>query len=154
MSTCTGRIGQDAGEMMMQRAALIVGIGGAVIVVTAILVHMVVMSVSSGAGAGHVGSDVLFAGHDVLKVEADQRHDAGQLGDHIEAQQPAAKSALDVQRHHPNGLIRLQEYQVRAPEMVAEKSHRTSNRWGPVCDGSAPRHGQAWIRSPASAPMS
>jgi hypothetical protein len=89
-------MGQKACEMMMQRAALIAGISGAVVVVAAASVHMVVMDVASGAGVGDIGSHVFLIRYQVLEMHTDQRHDAGQLGNQKQPQKPAANSALDA----------------------------------------------------------
>lgn len=85
----------------MQSAALIVGIGGAMIVAAAALVS-VVMGVTSDAGARGV---VLLARHDMLEVDTDQRNDTRKLGNQKQPQKQAAKSAPhDAQRYHLIGL--------------------------------------------------
>ena len=64
----------------MQGAALIVGVGGTMIVVATTVVDMMVVGVIRDAGAGDIFGDVLFARDDVLEVDADQRHNACDLG--------------------------------------------------------------------------
>ena len=89
----------------MQSAALIVGIGGAMIVAAAALVTVVVMGVTNDAGARGVVCDVLLARHDMLEVGTDQRNDTRELGNQKQPQQQVAKSALhDAQRYHLIGL--------------------------------------------------
>jgi hypothetical protein len=77
-----GRMRQNASEMMMQGTALIVGIGGAMImiVVAASAVDVVMVSVTSNPGAIDVVRDVLFACHGMLEMDTDQRHDTRKLG--------------------------------------------------------------------------
>lgn len=79
----------------MDGAALIVGIGGAVIVISAALVEVMMVGGLGDAGTGVIGKVLLGRG-DVLKVNGDQRRDTGQLGDQKEAQQPASEVALDA----------------------------------------------------------
>jgi hypothetical protein len=95
----------DAREMMMQGATLIVGIGGAMVVVPAPLVCMMMMSVIGRVGTGSVIRNVLFACRDMLEMDDDQRHDTGELGNQEKPQNPPAKSALDVQRSHLIDLV-------------------------------------------------
>jgi hypothetical protein len=98
---------------MMQSAALIVGIGGAMIVAVAALVSVVVVGVTSDAGAHGVIRDVLVARHDVLEMDADQRNDTRKLGTQKQPQKQVAKSALhDAQRYH---LIGLATRRISAP---------------------------------------
>ena len=93
----------------MQSAALIVGIGGAIIVVAAASVSVVV-GVTSDAGARGVG---LFARHDMLEMGTDQRNDTRKLGNQKQPQKQVAKSALhDAQRYH---LIGLATRRISAP---------------------------------------
>jgi hypothetical protein len=88
-----GRMRQNAGEMMMQGAALIVGIGGAmiVLVVTASAVDVVMMSVTSNTGAVDVVRDILFACHGMLEMDAGQRRDTRKLGYKEQPENPPAK---------------------------------------------------------------
>jgi hypothetical protein len=95
---------------MMQSAALIVGIGGAMIVAAAALVSVAMVGVTSDAGARGVG---LFARHDMLEVGTDQRNDTRKLGNQKQPQKQAAKSAPhDAQRYH---LIGLATRRISAP---------------------------------------
>jgi hypothetical protein len=84
---------QNAGEMMMHGAALIVGIGGAVIVMlmAASAVDVVVMSVTSNPGAIDVVRDVLFACHGMLEMDAEQWHDTRKLSYQEQPESPPAK---------------------------------------------------------------
>ena len=96
----------------MQSAALIVGIGGAIIVVAAASVSVVV-GVTSDAGARGVVRDVLLARHDMLEMGTDQRNDTRKLGTQKQPQKQVAKSALhDAQRYH---LIGLATRRISAP---------------------------------------
>ena len=91
----------------MQSAALIVGIGGAIIVVAAASVSVVV-GVTSDAGARGV-----VRSHDMLEMGTDQRNDTRKLGNQKQPQQQVAKSALhDAQRYH---LIGLATRRISAP---------------------------------------
>jgi len=67
---------------MMQGAELIVGIDGAmvVILVATAAVRMVVVGMHGDAGPIDVVREVLFACHDMLDMDADQRHDTGERG--------------------------------------------------------------------------
>jgi hypothetical protein len=90
---------------MMQSAALIVGIGGAMIVAAAASMNMVVVGVTSDAAARGVVRDVLFARHDMLEVDTDQRNDTRKLGNQKQPQKQVAKSAPHhAQRYHLIGL--------------------------------------------------
>jgi hypothetical protein len=87
---------------MMQSAALIVGIAGTMIVSVAALVSVVLVGVTSDAGARGVG---LLARPDMLEVDTDQRNDTRKLGNQKQPQKQAAKSAPhDAQRYHLIGL--------------------------------------------------
>jgi hypothetical protein len=72
----TGRMRQNAHEVMMQGAALIVGICGST-VATALV--GVVESVIRDARAGDFGDDVLLDRDDMLEMHGDQRHYTGNL---------------------------------------------------------------------------
>jgi hypothetical protein len=52
---------QNAGEVMMKGAALIVGICGSMVMVVTALVDVVAMGMIGDSGAGNVGDDVLFS---------------------------------------------------------------------------------------------
>ena len=97
----------------MQSAALIVGIGGAMIVAAAALVSVVMMGVTSDAGARCVVRDVKLIRHDMLEMGTDQRNDTRKLGNQKQPQKQVAKSALhDAQRYH---LIGLATRRISAP---------------------------------------
>jgi hypothetical protein len=67
--------------MMMQGAALIVGVGRTMVVMATTVVEVMVVGVIGDADAGGgVFREVLFARNDVLEVDADQRHNACDLG--------------------------------------------------------------------------
>jgi hypothetical protein len=66
---------------MMQGAALIVGVGRTMVVMPTTVVQVMVVGVIGNVDAGGgVFRDVLFARDDVLEVDADQRHNACDLG--------------------------------------------------------------------------
>ena len=89
----------------MQGAALIVGIGGNMIVAAAAFVIVVVVGVTSDAGARGVVRDALFARHDMVEVDTDQRNGTGKLGNQKQPQKPVAEPALHAQRYHLIGLV-------------------------------------------------
>jgi hypothetical protein len=107
----TARTRQNAREVMVQGAALIVGIDGAMVVMAIALVDVVVVDVIGDAGVGDVVRNVLLARHDMLEMDTDQRHDAGELGNQKKPQKPAAKSAPDARRCHLIRLVTAQRYQ-------------------------------------------
>jgi hypothetical protein len=79
--------------MMMQRAALIIGIIGAVIVLAMLVaaivaVRVMVMDMSGGAIGAEIVGHIFLAGDDMLKMSTEQRHDSGDLGDEEQRQQP------------------------------------------------------------------
>ena len=80
----------------MQGAALIVGVGGTMIVVATTVVDMMVVAVSRGAGAGDIFGDVLFARDDMLEMDADQRHNAREIGQNEQPQKPWRKTPPNV----------------------------------------------------------
>jgi hypothetical protein len=65
---------------MMQGAALVVGVGRAMVVMATTVVEVMVVSVIGDVDAGAVFRDVLFARDDMLEMDADQRHNACDLG--------------------------------------------------------------------------
>jgi hypothetical protein len=65
---------------MMQSAALIIGLGRTMVVMANIVVGVMVVGVIGDVDAGGVFRDVLFARDDMLEMDADQRHDACDLG--------------------------------------------------------------------------
>jgi hypothetical protein len=65
---------------MVQGTALVVGIGGAVVVLAAAVVDVMVVGVFSDMVAGIIRG-VLLDGGDMLKMDGDQRHHAHNLGD-------------------------------------------------------------------------
>jgi len=64
----------------MQGAALIVEVGGTMIVVATTVVDMMVVGVIRDAGAGDIFGDILFARDDMSEMDADQRHNARDIG--------------------------------------------------------------------------
>jgi hypothetical protein len=64
----------------MNGAALIAGIRGAMIVMAAALVDVMMVCVRCNASAGVIGN-VLLGRRDMLKMDGDHRRNAGQLGD-------------------------------------------------------------------------
>ena len=105
----------------MNGAALIVGIGGAMIVMAAALVDVMMVCVRCDASAGVIGNVLLGRG-EMLKMDRNQWRNTGQLGDQEQAQKPASEAALDVQRNHSIGPIRHQEYQRTRPRWL-RKGH-------------------------------
>jgi hypothetical protein len=95
----TGCMRQNAHEVMMQGAALIVGICGSIFRVVGALVG-VVESVINDARAGNVGHDVLLDSDDMLEMHGDQRHYTGNLGDQKQPKKPPAKVSFGMQRNH------------------------------------------------------
>jgi hypothetical protein len=69
---------QNAHEVMMQGAALIVGICGSIVMVATASVG-VVEGVIRDARAGDFGDDVLLDRDDMLEMHGDQRHYTGNL---------------------------------------------------------------------------
>jgi hypothetical protein len=90
---------QNAHEVMMQGAALIVGICGSVFMVTGALVG-VVESVINDARAANVGHDGLLDRDDMLEMHGDQRHYTGNLGNQKQPKKPPAKVSFGTQRNH------------------------------------------------------
>jgi hypothetical protein len=70
---------QNTGEMV-QGTALVVGIGGAMVVLAAAVVDVMVVGVVSDMRAG-INRGVLLGGEDMLKMDGDQWHQADNLGD-------------------------------------------------------------------------
>lgn len=64
----------------MQGAALVVGVGCSMIVVVTAVVDMMVMGMIRDAGTRGIFRDVLFARDDMLEMNADQCHNARDLG--------------------------------------------------------------------------
>jgi hypothetical protein len=95
---------QNAREVMMQGAALIVRIGGAVVVMAATPVDMVVMGVTANAGVADVFRHVLLGCDHMLEMGTDQRHHSRDLGYDIQPQQPRTNNSPDVPRYHSNDL--------------------------------------------------
>jgi hypothetical protein len=102
---------------MMQSAALIVGVSGAMIVLATPLVDVVVMGVTRDAGSCDIVHDVLLCRHNMLEMDADQWRDADDLGNQKQSQKPMAKSTpnVDHQSHNPEMVSVTRE------SLVAEK---------------------------------
>jgi hypothetical protein len=98
------RMRQNAREVMMQGTALIVRIGGAVVVMAATPVDMVMMGVTGDAGVGNIVCNVLLGCDDMLEMGTDQRHHSRDLGYDIQPQQPWTKYPPDAARNHSNDL--------------------------------------------------
>jgi hypothetical protein len=90
---------QNAHEVMMQSAALIVGICGSIVMVTGAPVG-VAESVISDARAGDVGHDVLLDRDDMLEMHGDQRHYTGNLRNQKQAKKPPAIASFGARRNH------------------------------------------------------
>jgi hypothetical protein len=87
---------RNACQVMVQGAALIVGIVCAMIVSAAFTADVRMMSVMVDAGdaiCGKIVGNVLLAREYMLKMSADQRHDSGDLGNKKQPQQPRTNSA-------------------------------------------------------------
>jgi hypothetical protein len=96
----TGRMRQNAGEVMMKGAALIVGIYGTMVMVVTALVDVVMMGMIDDSGAGNVGDDVLFGRHGMLKMDGNQGHYTDHLGNQKQPKKPPAKASFGAQRNH------------------------------------------------------
>jgi hypothetical protein len=68
----------NAGEMV-EGAALVVGIGGAMVVLAAAVVDMMMVGVLGDTGA-RIICGVLLGGGDMLEMDGDQRYYARNLG--------------------------------------------------------------------------
>jgi hypothetical protein len=90
---------QNAREVMMQGAALIVGICGSILLVATALVGVVEGVISDG-GPGDVGHNVLLGRDDMPEMLGDQRHDAGDLGNQKQPEKPPAAASFGAQRNH------------------------------------------------------
>jgi hypothetical protein len=90
---------QNSREVMMQGAALIVGICGSVLLVAPALVGVVEGVISVG-GPGDVGHNVLLGRDDMLEMLGDQRHDTGDLGNQKQPEEPPAAASFGAQRNH------------------------------------------------------
>jgi hypothetical protein len=98
-----GRKRQNAREVMMQSAALIVGIGGSMVVVAAVLVDVV--GVSRDAAASEIICDVLLGSGDMLEMDGDQWSYTGNLGGQKQPKKPRAKPSSSAPRNHLIGLF-------------------------------------------------
>jgi hypothetical protein len=74
---------------MVHGAALVVGVGGAMIVPAAALMNVMMVGVLHEVG-GRVVNKVLFCRGDMLKMNRDQWRNTGQLGDQKQAQKAAS----------------------------------------------------------------
>ena len=81
--------------MVVQRAALVVRVARTVVVGAAAVVHVVMMGVAHGvsgsADIAGIGGGILLVRDRMLEMHGDQRHDAGELGDQKQPQQPATE---------------------------------------------------------------
>jgi hypothetical protein len=93
---------QNAREVMMQGAALIVRIGSAMVVMAATLVDMVVMGVTGDARIGDIVCDVLLGCDGMLEMGTYQRHHSRDLGHDKQPQQPRTKKPRDTSKYHSN----------------------------------------------------
>jgi len=75
---------------MMNRAALIVDIGPAVIML-AVLMLVMRMDMLERAGCGQIVSNVVYSFDIVLKVRYQQRHNRGKMCNQKETQKPGGK---------------------------------------------------------------
>ncbi len=77
-----GRSRHNTGQMVMQRAALIVCVVHAMVVMLAVMADMMVVNVVRCAVAAFdkVGGDVSLRFYKMLQMSADQRRYAGDLG--------------------------------------------------------------------------
>jgi hypothetical protein len=92
---------QNAGEMV-QRAALVVGISGAMVVLAAAVMDVMVVGVLGDVGAGIICGVPLGSG-DMLEMDGDQRHHARNLGDQKQPKKPTAETSLGGQQNHRTG---------------------------------------------------
>jgi hypothetical protein len=96
---------QNACEVMMQSAALIAGIGGAIVVVATVLVDVVVVGVTRDVAASEIICDVLLGSGDMLEMDGDQWPYAGNLGGQKQPKKPRAKPSSSAPRNHLIGLF-------------------------------------------------
>jgi hypothetical protein len=109
----TGRMRQNAHEVMMQGAALIVGICHSILMASALV--GVVEGVIRDARAGDVRDDVLLDRDDMLKMHGDQRHYTGNLGTQKQPKKPSAIASFGAQRNHFICFSRHHGPQTRGP---------------------------------------
>jgi hypothetical protein len=95
----TGCRRENAHEVMMQGATLIVGICASIFMVATALVG-VMESVINNVRAGNVGHDVLLDRDDMLEMHDGQRHYTGNLGNQKQPKKPPAKVSFGTQRNH------------------------------------------------------
>jgi hypothetical protein len=95
------RMRQNAGEMM-QCAALVVGISGAMVVLAAAVMDVMVVGVLGDVGAGIIRG-VPLGGGDMLEMDGDQRHHARNLGDQKQPKEPTAETSPGGQQNHRTG---------------------------------------------------
>ena len=78
----------------MQRAALICRIAHAMVVTIVIVVGVMAVNMVRYAGVSEVTRDISLGFDDMLKMGADQRYDAGDLGKEKQSQEPRANAPL------------------------------------------------------------
>jgi hypothetical protein len=71
---------QHARQMVMQRAALVTGVGGIVLMLAVARMNMVVMIMRDATSFGGVRGNILLLGEGMFEMQADERHDTGCLG--------------------------------------------------------------------------
>jgi hypothetical protein len=100
-----GRMRQNAREVMMQCAALIVGIGGSMVVVATVFVDVVAVGMKRDVAASEIIGDVLLGSGDMLEMDGDQWSYAGNLGGQKEPEKPTAQHSSSAPRNHLIGLF-------------------------------------------------
>jgi hypothetical protein len=74
--------------MVVQGATLVIRITGIMLMLSAIVSKMMIVDVAHPAALAEVGSNILL----VLQMDADQRDDAGGVGQHEEPQQQGTEA--------------------------------------------------------------
>jgi hypothetical protein len=86
--------------MVMQRAALVAGVGGIVLMLAVSRMDVVMMIMRDMTSFGHVRSHILLRRKSVFEMQADERHDTACLGQKKEPEQPRSNSSSGSTRDH------------------------------------------------------
>jgi hypothetical protein len=78
--------------VVVQGATLVIRITGTMLMLSTMVSKMMIVDVTHPAALAEVGSNILLVLQRMLDVDADQRHDAGSLGQHEEPQQQGTKA--------------------------------------------------------------
>src|SRR5262249_54242405 len=92
----------------------------AMVVTIVTVAGVMVVNMVRYAGVSEVTGDISLGFDDMLKMGADQRYDAGDLGKEKQPQQPRANAPLGGWGHHfVNGLVPLIKYQPHTQGKIA-----------------------------------